>query len=210
MKRELVLGLVVTSLIAIASGVAHGLLDSRWQAVQSSDRKVLDSLPEQLGDWVLMGKDTLEPHAQSLLRCDDYLYRTYRNGTTNQQVTLAVLHGPRGPIAVHTPDICYVSKGVEPVGPRKLVKLEEPQQENSFWFINFQDKKGLSGITEVAYAWSDGGAWVAAKEPRYWPTFQLFKIQVAGKTPDVGMSAGCKEFLKEIEPHLSALLRKDF
>jgi Protein of unknown function (DUF3485) len=199
------------ALLALTSGLAHGLLDGRWQSRPDLKQRgaKLSKLPEQLGDWTVLGELEMPEKVQEVLRCYGYNYRTYRNAKTGAQVTLAILFGPRGPIAVHTPDICFSSSGVEAEAARERVNFDIAGSYQSFWNIKFKSKLDGQPSTDVYYAWSDGGPWMAAEEPRYWPTFELFKIQLAGQVFDSKQSSGCREFLELFLPNILELIKSD-
>lgn len=95
-----------------AAGVAHGLYSDRWE--RSPDRAAaaakLADLPRTIGPWV--GEDrSLDPAEVAAAGVDGYAHRVYRNPATRQAVTLFVVCGRPGPVAVHTPDVCYQASG---------------------------------------------------------------------------------------------------
>lgn len=198
--------------MTLLSAVVHGYSDGRW--TQPTDRMVqgerLAQLPERCGPWVLMKTMELQEDAARVLRCYGSTIRAYRHEQTAEIVNVAVLFGPRGPIAVHTPEICYSSVGTAPRGDRVSHSLPVAGQPQGLWSVRFakQDSDGSLGEAafEVWYAWSDGGAWVAAEKPRFWLTPNLYKLQVAGPVGHNGTSP-CEDFLKGFLPQLSPLLQ---
>ena len=78
----------------------------------------LEELPTEFGDWQLVENQELPESAQNQLHCYGYTLQVYDNTKTGGRVTVAVLFGPRGPIAVHTPEICYSGQGILPGGER--------------------------------------------------------------------------------------------
>lgn len=204
------LAAITVGVFSLASGIAYGWLDGRWVA-PADLRPVVDGLselPESVGDWGLLKKDTLSENIVNTLRCYGYCNRTYVNVKTGTQVTVAVLFGPRGPIAVHTPEICYSSAGVTPKGPRKPVTVEANNLNHTVWQLELMSKMDGSPSLEVHYAWSDGNQWFASEHPRFWPANKLFKIQLASSPTPPGQASESIEFLKVFFPSIQEIISK--
>ncbi len=132
-SNRFLLTLCIVGAIAVASGVVHGWLDGRWESkpnVAAIGAK-LKGLPEQIGDWSLVEDQELPESAQSQLRCYGATLQVYQNVKTARRVNVAVLFGPRGPIAVHTPEICYSGQGVTPAGNRVKEELSVEEATHS-------------------------------------------------------------------------------
>ncbi len=194
--------------LTVVSGVAHGFLDGRWGGGQSGHAygEKLQLLPDQIGGWTSLGNLELPKSTTDMLRCYGYCFRAYRNSQTGQQVTMAILVGPRGPIAVHSPDICYPSQGMKARNKRRPVTIETTGEVNRFWHVIFEPKNEIGQSIEVFYAWSDGKSWHASEDPRFWPAFHLYKIQLAGSPPEGGKPSAGEEFLKTALPELMKVL----
>jgi len=134
-----ILAMTLVISLGVGSGLAHGLLDGRWMAqpdLQAAGQR-LHRLPSHLGDWVLLNEDELPDSTLKMLHCYGHVYRTYQNSNTGSRITMAVLFGPRGPIAVHTPEICYSSQGVTPQQSRQDVTIENNGKTHQLWKVNF-------------------------------------------------------------------------
>ncbi len=81
-----------------------------------------------------------------------------------------------------------------------MLKVNETDQH--LWKVQFRRKETGKTHLEVWYAWSDGGPWVAAKNPRVWMTDRLYKIQVAGPAPEAKQASEVEAFLKVFLPEL--------
>ncbi|TWT55873.1 hypothetical protein CA85_47710 [Allorhodopirellula solitaria] len=187
--------------LTLFAGVVHGYLDGRW-SVNADLRAVgskLDDLPEQVGDWRLVETTELDEGAAELLRCYGSTVRIYENAKTGAAVNVALLFGPRGPIAVHTPEICYSSVGTNQTGERKAEQITAAGLMDSLWSVQFAVKPDPNPSLDVWYGWSDGGAWEARPQPRFWLTENLYKIQVAGPAGDE-TSRPVEEFLRVFLP----------
>jgi hypothetical protein len=188
----------------LGSGLMTGYLQGRWQPSANlqaiGDR--LQDLPAKLGNWELAGEGKLEPQAQKLLQCYGSSVREYSNPTTGDRLNVALLFGPRGPIAVHTPEVCYSSVGTETMGSREAVSISQENETDQFWKVQFRAAQADAPHLEVWYAWSDGGPWHAAKAPRIWFTNHLYKIQIATPPPRNGQPSPAQDFLESLLPYL--------
>ena len=201
--------LCVAATIAVVSGLAHGWLDGRWVDRPNvvAIAAQLKELPLEFGDWSLVENQELPVSAASQLQCYGYSLQVYQNSKTGRRVNVAVLFGPRGPIAVHTPEICYSGQG-KLAGNRSREGIDVEGAENTLWRVNFLSKRDLKPELEVYYAWSDGGSWQAAKYPRVWLTDRLYKIQLACQPTNDGEDSDAVLFLQQFLPKLQPLLVK--
>jgi len=201
------MAIVLAIVLSVTSGVAYGLLDGRWIAqpdVEAAASK-LDLVPTELGDWVLVEERELEQNVQEMLRCYGYSNRVYQNSRSGVQVVVALLFGPRGPIAVHTPEICYSGQGVRAAGDRRRVQVASTG-DDSLWQLTFLSKVDQQPTLEVHYGWNDGSHWQAAEQPRFWFTDRLYKIQVAGPATPPGQESESLQFLELYLAQLKPLL----
>lgn len=200
---------VVAAILAITvlSGVVHGYLDGRWSGAKadggSYDR--LNQLPEQIGDWKLVDRQELSANAEDLLRCYGSVIRLYQHSETGLMVNFAIMHGPRGPIAVHTPEVCYSSEGTEQSRQRIAKTFRTKDRLHELWSVEFTRDGQSDASMEVVYGWSDGGTFVAAENPRFWLTDDLYKLQLAGPVGTATFDP-CQSFLDALLPHLEKLV----
>jgi len=194
--------------LTLFSGVVHGFLDGRWSnppdLLIQGER--LSDLPAQAGDWVMTDSVPLDEGAAKILRCYGSEVRTYRNEKTQALVTAAVLFGPRGPIAVHTPEICYRSVGTSQVGETQAQTIATETQRHQLWSAKFSQASQPEPSLDVWYGWSDGGPWEARDYPRFWMTKSLYKVQVAGPIGNESEEP-CREFLKAFLPQLESVIQ---
>lgn len=158
-------------------------------------------LPERIGAWRLLLEGKLEPDVARILQCPAYINRVYVHERTGDRVSVAVLLGPGGPIAVHTPEICYSSQDYKLDGERTLRKLTDKQgNEQTFWAVDFQPNRDTGSPMRVLYGWSDGSHWEAPADPRYdhaWRPY-LYKLQIGGPvTSNVADFKPCQDFLTQ-------------
>ncbi len=203
-RSRLILGIVFIGILSAITAVAQGYLDGQLENDQQRAELAakLEELPESFGDWKRLEASDLPKSAAQILQCYGHVNHVYWNSKTGSQVSVAVLLGPRGPIAVHTPDICYQSVGTVPEGSREATYVSDEKESDRFWRIRFRTDREPKPHLEVWYAWSDGGPWYASENPRFWMTQSLYKIQVAAKPAADGNQSDCQLFLKDFLPIL--------
>lgn len=192
--------------MTLLSGIVHGYLDGRWadQADLNAIGARLADLPERCGDWALTQKLDLSANAARQLQCHGFESRRYTNEKTGVQIQVFVLFGPRGPIAVHTPEICFGSLG-SIVQERQLESISTATGRDDFWSVQFSTDSNQQPSMEVWYAWTHGTRWEASENPRYLLTKNLYKIQVAGPVSNE-FQQPCREFLEAFLPDLKTIL----
>ena len=199
--------MVVIILLIMTSAVVHGSIDGRWSPKTdlNAQGEKLTTLPESAGDWKIIAKPEMAESALRILQCYGWDQRQYRNDVTGKIITVAMMFGPRGPMAVHTPEVCYDSLGTQQTRDRRVESVATANQEHKLWSVEFSRKDAPDDHFESWYAWSDGGAFQASKLPRVWMTSSLYKIQLSGPTGD-GADQPVKDFLGEFLPQIEIVL----
>lgn len=195
------------------SGFAAGAWANRWSApvALAKAAATLEAAPEECGPWRMLSETKLDPQIVELLACAGYVNRSYRNLQTGDTVHVAIVAGPPGRIAVHTPEICYVSQGfhIEQSPTRRSLELPEGARAELTFSSFVPDAVGPEGAgTLVAYhAFSDGGAWRSPAYPRF--AFGgrpfLLKLQLASRTgadSEPSSPDPCRDFLDAFLPAL--------
>ena len=201
--RFYVMTTVVVAL-TLLSGMLHGWHINRWD---TSDELLhagahVASLPACIGPWEVIAEEELAANTAKVLQCAGYAFRTYQNAKTGQEVTLAILAGPPGPIAVHTPEICYSARNfTQQAGPTEVYPRPRPEGDSdSFWKIVFRPQELTPTRLHVYYAWNDGTGWSADENPRlrHGGKPYLYKIQLASTEPLISRrnaKDSCEDFL---------------
>lgn len=207
------LATALVTVIVISSGFAAGTLANRWsdRAELNEVAKSLKTLPEACGEWRLISETEIDPEIVEMLACTGYLNRSYRRQGAHDTVHVAIVVGPPGRIAVHTPEICYVSQGfhLEQAPVRRSFELPDGSR-GEFTYTSFlPDAIGPESESRlIAYhAFSDGGSWQSPERPRF--AFggrpYLMKLQLAGRTEADStqhVSDPCRNFLEAFLPVL--------
>jgi hypothetical protein len=192
-------------LLTVVSAVVAGRLSNRWgvsATAQKAAARLLET-PQNVGDWIDPEELALSPVAQDVLEHPTYLERRYVRGS--DVVVVAVLVGAPGPIAVHTPEICYSSREYVIKEDRKRVQFDFGR--HSLWSTLFQSRSLDAPLCQVVYGWSDGGQWTAPEDAR-WKNIgksHLYKIQAAAYSGSAERQPDevCQEFLEAFLPVLS-------
>ncbi len=195
--------------LTLFSGIVHGYLDGRWSKsedlVAVGDQ--LKNLPDRCGDWRLVNTGDLDEGATELLRCYGSEVRRYKNEKNDAEVTVALMFGPRGPIAVHTPEVCYDSVGTKQVNDRETnLVTTSGRSSHELWSVQFSKAPSPDPSLDVWYAWSAGGSFEARKHPRFWFAENLYKIQLAGPVASL-THRPCEDFLKVFLPHVEQVIQ---
>jgi hypothetical protein len=193
-------------LLTLGGGLAYGRLSQRWgpPADLRAAAQRIEELPRQIGDWQAAGDLPLGEDVARMLQCEGHVNRRYVNRRTGDSIGLALIVGPPGPTAVHTPEICYSSRAFQQEQERLPERIADGSgREHAFWRVRFRAKE-VGGLPMAAwYAWSNGGPWEASRNPRYayGGGRLLHKIQLSANLPRGRLEAAddpCRDFLQQL------------
>jgi hypothetical protein len=206
---------VLTAFALLAlSGLAHGLWTGRWQPSDARDEALarVGRVPLTAGNW--KGHDLeVDPAPFRQARAEAYWTRRYED-SKGRAVTVILMCGRSGPLAVHTPDVCYRGAGYEMAADPEPVEVRSGSGGPAhFWMARFQKEgPGAEGQLRLFWSWSTGGGpWLAADRPRLAFAGQpdLYKLYVISDltTPD-GPLAGdpALDLLRDLLPSLDRAL----
>jgi hypothetical protein len=194
--------------LVVAGGWVHGRLTQRWGTpleVEMIGARLRD-VPLSIGGWTSAGDQDMSPSTVTLLECIGYLKRAYVNQSTGETVSVAVMFGPKGPIAVHTPEVCYSSQDVTASERRRPVTVDYDGTDSRIWQLGFVSNDLEKSKLDVMYGWSDGGPWYAAESPRFWRADYLYKLQTAASVSR-GNKETTQEFLRVFLPELRKVMK---
>lgn len=197
----------------LLGGWLQGRMITRWGADEllAAAGKRLDSpLPEQVGGWRFIQETKFEPEVVRMLQCPAHVSRVYVHQQTGDTVSIAVIVGPPGPVAVHTPEVCYSAQDYAITSDRAPLKVvDSSQREHQLWQVSLEPRTATAGPQRVLYAWGTGGPWLASGNPRINHAGEpyLYKIQLAGPTVQANAEFDpCQDFLRSFLPELQTLL----
>jgi hypothetical protein len=209
MKRHVFsLAVAVVVAMTVLSGVIHGRMRNRWgpspDMVAAAEK--LAQIPHEFGDWRLQSTEEMNEATLNMLECAGYVVRNYVNRTTGDAVSVSVLLGPPGPIAVHTPEVCFASRNYESRGERKRVTIREAaDRDDEFWILDFKLNNLQGDVLRTYYGWNAGERWVAPNDPRFQYAARpyLYKIQLSSRLQvgaDSQSDDPCRRFLRAFVP----------
>jgi hypothetical protein len=209
------LPVVVMLPVVLAYGVAEGLWSDRWQLcpeLEQSPRR-LASLPAQIGTW--QGEDEeVNPQVVRQAELRGHLLRHYVQPYTGEAVTVLVVSGRPGPIAVHAPQVCFGGAGFAPAAPRTRFTLDAGGGTSAgvFWSERYQkDGAAIPEQLHIYYAWNTGTGWEAVDNARlhFAAARALYKIYVVRNLPRLDEPAEndpVPDFLRLLMPELDRCL----
>jgi hypothetical protein len=184
-------------------GAVHGQLTNRWgpQPDLVAAGTLLEKMPQEIAGWVATSELPLEDNVVEMLQCKGSVSRVYEHPQTGERISVAVLLGPSGPIAVHTPEICYSSKDFRITSDRHRWSVSDTEE---LWDLRLKSNDAIGSPLRVLYGWTNDRYWHATKYPRfaYGGRPLLYKIQLAGPVPIEGKRDAMKEFLAAFLPVL--------
>jgi hypothetical protein len=114
-------------LLVVAYGLLAGHWTNRWQSSAELERATarLRAIPSVIGDW--HGEDQqMDPKAEQIAGIDGYVMRHYQHKDPREAVTLLIVCGRPGPVALHPPTVCFETQGYVAVRPQELEPAEAP------------------------------------------------------------------------------------
>jgi hypothetical protein len=201
--------------VVVLSGAVHGKWTGRWGDDTALEDAVarLGRIPLAVGDWrgadQVLGREETEA-----ARIAGYCYRRYENLRSRHAVTVLLACGRPGPIAVHTPDICFEGAGYRRLAPPAPCRLAYGGDDRAAGFRTMRMRQAeAASPTElrIFWSWSAGGAWQAPDNPRvaFARRRALYKLYVLREYAGEEVRPEddpCAEFLRALLPALDAAL----
>ena len=201
--------------LLLASGVVHGLWTERWHSMAGSRIAVerLNNVPMTIGTWDAVSRE-LEPRIIEKAEIEGYMSREYVDRESGQVVSILLVGGRPGPIAVHTPDICFRGQGYkfteEPM--RQTFSLADRDKNAEAWTATpVRETAGLPDYLRVLWTWSFDGQWQAPDNPRITfaaspAIYKLYVTRPASSDSEPWEDDTCVAFLRLLIPELERAL----
>ena len=159
------ISIVLILATTLASGVLCGRLSHRWgpPANMRSAAARLERLPSHFGNWKQHASLPMSATVINMLQCAGYI-AGLRQPTDRRERTVALLLGPPGPIAVHTPEICFSGQDYRQEESRRPVAIGSDKLD-TVWSLTFRAKDLRGDLLRVCYGWTTGRRWSAADQP---------------------------------------------
>jgi hypothetical protein len=210
------------ALILVAAGIVHGFWTDRWTASVDLNEAadLLQDIPLVVGDWE--GEEIEVKPGGAGPGVTGCIQRRYFNRHLGVTVVLALVNGRPGPVATHTPEVCYGASGYK-VAHREVVEvpLDKKGPSAQFWTSDAVRTK----VTEetklrLFWAWNAGQGWAASEDARQqFPRFRhpvlhkLYVLRDISGTGETGKSTSkdepCLVFLQALLPVLDRKLFLD-
>ena len=195
----------------VAAGYVHGRWTDRWtpsRAVESAVAR-LARVPATIGDWE--GHDLeLTRETAAMAGIDGSVMRRYVNRRTGAAVSILLVCGRPGPIAAHTPEVCYGGVGYEILGEAKPVAIQAGESPTPAAFFSAKFARPRSpdpGVLHLLWAWNGDGTWETSDNPRL--SFArhrcLYKLYLVREATKSDFSAGGDPSLDFAKPLLDEL-----
>jgi hypothetical protein len=200
--------------IVLGTGLVHGVWTRRWaedQYLEQVSARVR-GLPLDAGDWHAQELE-VEPGKLARAEVAGYLFRRYTNRSTGQSINLILLWGRFGPLAVHTPDVCFGGAGFETLDPATAMTVpSDGSMPATLWTALFERKTGpLSQFVRAFWGWNAGSGWQAPRYPRLVfrgapVLFKLYVVRDLARADEPIDAEPGVSFLRQILPALDAVV----
>jgi hypothetical protein len=181
---------VVGIVLLCGYGIAEGVLANRWRGSEALDQAAarLTGVPRNVGEWEGTDQE-MNPREFVVAELRGAVWRHYTHRRSGEAVTVLLVCGRGGPVAVHTPDVCFAGQGFALQGRAERRSLTTTAGPAEFHAGRFE-KPGPVGAEACAvlWAWTVDGAWEAPTNPRVryareQAVYKLYLIHVVGYQP---------------------------
>jgi hypothetical protein len=175
----------------------------------------LQSLPRTIGDW--QGQDQeLDARQLQIGEIAGYVARRYEHARTRSSFTVLLVCGRAGPIAVHTPDVCYAGNGFVMAGGvvPYTAHYGDPPRQATFAAAKLVKEAAVPTHLRIWWAWDGDGTWRTPAQPRWTYAgqpflYKLYVIREMASGEDRGGDEAVAEFLKVFLPELDGCLASE-
>jgi hypothetical protein len=222
---------LVALVIVVAAGAWHGIGTERWRKSEELGPAVarLSDLPERVGDWQARPVD-MDAQALRQAGAEGHWLRRFANPRATSSVTIVLLCGRTGQMAVHRPEDCYRGAGYEMAAPATQYQLPPhptlspaegervgrgggPDGEPAaFWTACFHKQDAAGPVQlRIYWSWFAGGRWQAPDSPRLafagLPVlYKLYVVCEAGEPAGPITNDPCIDLLRSLVPELTKAL----
>ena len=197
--------------VLVFSGLVHGLWTDRWgrpAALEDALARV-ERVPLSFGPW--QGRP-LDSDQDSFERtgAQAYWVRQYTNAHTKRSVSVILMCGRAGRMAVHTPQVCYSGAGFDMLRPPAQYPVAFDGKQGRLWTARFAKPNTPGSELRLCWAWNARGVWEAPSSPRW--SFRgepfLYKLYVIEEGAAYSSNAAAQaDVLADFLPHLFVVLQ---
>jgi len=158
--------------------------------------------PKTFLNWV--GEDLPVVNEDAIRRGGgaSYVSRAFQENNSSESYSILLLCGKPGPLAAHTPEICYANAEHSADANQRRWK---PTPETEFTWQTFASKVEGQPNLEIAWAWCVDGDWNCPAVPRlaFGKEPFLYKLYIVRSCTRLDEpSAGMKKFVSDLIPTL--------
>lgn len=183
-----ILPIVVAVPAVLIAGYVHGRWTDRWMPSRAVELAVarLNNVPIKFGPW--QGHDQ-KLSAETIKRAgiDGYVMRRYE-APGQGIVSVLLVCGRPGPIAAHTPEVCYDGAGYSAIAEPAQLAIPlglARDHDRLFSSIFARLESPRPAALRLIWAWNGDGTWETSNHPRL--TFAkyrcLYKIYLVRDLP---------------------------
>ncbi len=198
--------------LVVAFGLAEGLWANRWQTSDAPERAAarLAGVPLSVGDWQGEARELGARQAEKA-EVTGHLWRRYVNRRTGAAVSVLLVCGRAGPVALHPPEVCYQGAGYRMNAGKARREVPAEGEAAEFWVGQFQKDGAVPEPLRIYWAWSAGGPWAAPDNPRLAfarqpALYKLYVIQGLSRPDEAAEEGPTPEFLRAFLPQLRSQL----
>jgi hypothetical protein len=196
--------------VVVLTGLVHGFWTGRWQPSRELAEAAtrLERVPLQFGEWQGRPQEVdVEPYARA--GAAGYWLRRYVHRRSGRAVSVILMCGRAGPMAVHTPDVCYRGAGYEVLA--EPVRLTGPDNTTEWRTLRVRQPAATPVDLRVFWAWSVDGTWRAPDNPRLFfrgapALYKLYLLREAAPSEGGPDEEPCLELARELLPELRRAL----
>jgi hypothetical protein len=197
--------------VVVAFGVAEGLLTNRWHVSHEPEQAAerLAGLPLRVGTWEGEA-ETMDADEVTKAELTGYARRRYVDPQSGAALSVLLVCGRPGPIASHTPDLCYLGNGYRLAAAPERQRIDtDPPAE--LWVGQFDKDSAVPERLRIAWSWTATGAWSAPDNPRaaFARAPALYKVYVVRQLvgpEDASAKDPAADFLKVFLPQVHECL----
>jgi hypothetical protein len=202
-------------LLLAASGITHRLWTGAWTVSNEPETSAarLAKVSLSLGDWEGIEVD-MDSRQLAQAEAVGYLSRRYIHRRSGAEVSVFIICGRPGPIAVHTPDICYGGIGFKPIKKETQYKVEGNADSPEAEFFK-ADMSKPDPVTpdqlRIYWGWKAGHGWQAPANPRlkFGGSPALYKLYVVyhpASGSQLPEHDPAEDFMHDLLPELEKVL----
>lgn len=195
----------IGSIALIVCGIVHGFWTDRWAPPVETRTAAarLDTVPMELGDWFGEAIEVKEGEAgRGVAGC---IKRRYVQRSTGAAVSIVLVCGRPGPVAIHTPEVCYGANGFL-IGSKD--RAEVGASGDNLWKADaLRTSASEETRLRVYWAWNGGDGWRASPDARRQfvraPVLhKLYVVRELSSLSETSRAEPCEEFLRVLLPEL--------